>query len=273
MVKHVIYWSTRISAIFALIILHLPAFSQNITDTLTLKQNITSSSVDRVGNLYLAFEDGTITQLNSKLDSIVSFNPTQAGEVTLLEAWHGFQIFAFYEEYQEYQLLNRFLTQETRYDLSDLIPDYVNLCTFSNNQNLWVFNEAGFKLMKINTFTREVLIDNPLEFLINEDEAQIIFMKEYQNKLFLLTKDSILYIFDNLGNYLNKIEASQIIDFCFKKNTLFYLGTDSYTSLNLYTGSQTTTAIPAGDYHQIELLGNDTLLLIKKNMIYLTKML
>ena len=85
----------RISIIIALIIFYLPVFSQIvITDTLSFKQNISSSSVDRVGNLYLAFEDGTITQFNSELDSIISFNPTQAGKVTLLEAWHGFQISA-----------------------------------------------------------------------------------------------------------------------------------------------------------------------------------
>ena len=272
MAKVVSFWSLKISFLLAISLFSHSLLGQLIvTDTISFNQSISSSSVDRVGNLYLAFEDGTITQYNSELDSVVSFNPTKTGEITLLEAWHGFQIFAFYEEFQEFQLLNRFLTQETRYYLPDIISDYANLSTYSGNQNLWVYNESGFKLLKVNTYTSEVLIENPLDFII-EDESEIVFMKEYQNKLFLLSKDSDIYIFDNLGNYLNKIEAPQIIDFSFKRNEIYYLDQSAINSLDLYKGSETKTLLPPTRFHQIEIFGENTLLLFEENKIYVVNL-
>lgn len=270
MVMFVKFWSLRISILIVLSFGTFQVFSQLIiNDTLSFNQKISSSSVDRVGNLYLAFEDGTISKYNSELDSLVSYSPGKTGKISLLEAWHGFQVFSFNEEFQEFLILNRFLTQDTEYYLPDIIADYVNQCTLSNDQNLWVFNETGFKLMKVNIYTKEVLIDNPLEFLINEDDSQIIFMKEYQNKLFLLINDSTIYIFDNLGNYLNKIEANYIIDFCFYRDQLYYLGNESINRLHLYKGTSSKTNLPKGDYQQIEVFSKNSLLLFEGNRIYL----
>ncbi|MEN8248345.1 MAG: hypothetical protein ABFS32_05400 [Bacteroidota bacterium] len=272
MVRVVNYWIIRISLLIGLLFYNQSVFSQiSIKDTLSFNREISSASVDRIDNLFLTFADGSITKYNSKLDSVISFSPTKTGQITLMEAWHGFQIFAFYEEFQEFQLLNRFLTQETRYYLPDIIPDYVNLCTISSDQNLWVFNETGFKLIKVNLFTKEVFVEYPLEFLIDENDLQFIFMREYQNKLFLMNKDYTIYIFDNLGNYLNKLETPGITDLCFEDNFLYYLSHEFLYKVHLYNGTSVVKKLPAGNYHQIEIIRSSILIFEGKNALVIER--
>ena len=91
----------------------------------------------------------------------------------MLEAGHGFQIFAFYNDFQEYAILDRFLTRDTRYSLSQTSANYVDNCTFSRDQNLWAFEENQMRLVKINLSVREVEIEVPLEFIIDSQDHEI----------------------------------------------------------------------------------------------------
>jgi len=267
MVIHVKLKSLQASFILILSIEITSAFGQSVaTDTLHFKSNITAFSQDRTGNIFLSFEGGAITKYSPSLGSLISFSPAKLGDITLLEAWHGFQIFAFYEEFQEFILLDRFLTRDTRYPLSESAAIYADICTISSDQNLWVFEENQLRLLKVNLNIREIETESPLEFIIDTSEHNITFIREYQNLLFLVDELSGIYVFDNLGNYLRRIDAPGILNCSFQKDRLFYLKENEVHSINLYKGDHKIILTTTSDSQGVIPLSN-SLLVIKRDMI------
>ena len=177
MVQHVNFKSFRISLIAGLFFGLNISYSQSISDSLLVADEITAFSQDRTGNIFLTFKGGAITKYSPSMDSLISFSPEKLGDISLLEAWHGFQIFAFYEEFQEFALLDRFLTRDTRYRLSQSSANYVDMCAISSDQNLWVFEENQLRLIKLNLNIRTIDIEVPLEFVLDANEHKITFLR------------------------------------------------------------------------------------------------
>ena len=266
MVQLVNYRSFRVSLIAGLLFGLNISYSQSISDTLSVTGEITAFSQDRTGNIFLSFKGGAITKFSPSMDSLISFCPEKLGDITLLEAWHGFQIFAFYEDFQEYTLLDRFLTRDTRYQLSQSSENYVDMCTISSDQNLWIFEENQLRLIKLNLNIRAIDIEIPLEFVLDANEHKITFLREYQNLVFLVDENSGIYVLDNLGNYLRKIDAPGIKYCSFRDEHLLYLQNNEVHDINLYQGTHEVINISPGEYLGLLPL-EKAVLLVKKDMV------
>ena len=220
----------------------------NVIDSLLLENKTTAFSKNRSGDIFLAFEGGAITKYNRSLDSLISFSPNKIGDITRIEAAHGFQIFTFYSEFQEFAIMDRFLTRDTRYELSQTSANYVDNCVFSRDQNLWAFEENQMRLIKINLSIREVEVEVPLEFIIDSQDHKISFIKEYQNLVFIVDELSGIYIFDNLGNYLRKVEAQGVKQCSFNEDNLYYVEENQLQILSLYSKDRQSIKLPEDQY-------------------------
>ena len=220
----------------------------SVIDSLLLENKITAFSKNRSGDIFLAFEGGAITKYNGSLDSLISFSPNKIGDITRIEAGHGFQIFTFYSEFQEFAIMDRFLTRDTRYELSQTSANYIDNCVFSRDQNLWAFEENQMRLVKINLSIREVEIEVPLEFIIDSQDHKISFIKEYQNLVFIVDELSGIYIFDNLGNYLRKVEAQGVKQCSFNEDNLYFVEENQLQILSLYSKDRQSIKLPEDQY-------------------------
>jgi len=271
MVKHVSLKSSIISLIVFFWFAQFELNGQSMAlVSLQVENEITAYSKNRSGDIFLAFKGGAITKYSSSLDSIISFSPTKIGDITLLEAGHGFQIFAFYNDFQEYAILDRFLTRDTRYSLSRTAANYVDNCTFSRDQNLWAFEENQMRLVKINLSVREIEIEVPLEFVIDSQDHEISFIKEYQNLVFLVDKLSGIYIFDNLGNYLRKIDAEGVTQCSFNKDILYFVEKDQLHMLSLYKKEHEQVQLTKSSYLGVLATVDNLFLIEPKEVIRLS---
>jgi hypothetical protein len=266
MAQHVNLRSLRFSLIALSIFVLNKSYCQSVTDSLFFNTEITTFSQDRSGNIFLTFRGGAITKYSPSMDSLISFSPEKLGDISLLEAWHGFQIFAFYQEFQEFVLLDRFLTRDTRYPLSQSKGNYVDMCTIRSDQNLWIFEENQLRLIKLNLNIRAIDIETPLEFILDANAHSITFLREYQNLVFLVDELSGIYVFDNIGNYLRKIDAPGIVNCSFQGEHLFYLLDNEIHDIDLYKGDHDITTINSGDFIGVLPIAK-ALLLIKKDMV------
>jgi hypothetical protein len=249
MVQPVPFRSLQTKLFLLLLFLSFSATAQLVkSDSLTFENQITAFSLDRTGNIFTAHKEGRINKFSLILDSLNSYSPSKVGDISLLEAWHGFQIYAFYDEFQDYLLLDRFLTRDTRYELGPKIDGFLTLCTISSDQNLWALEENQLQLMKINTRLREVDLQIPLEPILGFSNHEFTFIREYQNLLFLIDKLSGIYVFDNLGNYLRKIDEPGVNYCSFYKEKLLYITGSSLHVIDLYKNSSQTIELPETTY-------------------------
>ena len=220
----------RVSLILFFLALSLQANSQNgpIAEVI-LDDPIANYSMDQKGNLYIGHESGTVSKYSKDLDTLFSFSPAKSRPMDVLEAWHGFKIFCFYQQFQEYAILDQYLSREVRYSLSFNAIDYVDMATVSADENLWLIDQNEFHLIKYNTTLREPETVIPLEFIFDPQNNAISFMQEYQNLLFIVDTLSGIYIFDNFGNYLNKIGVKGLEKCSFLDSNIVYMNKSNLT--------------------------------------------
>lgn len=157
-------------------------------------------AVDRLGQLYTTDSRGNVNRYDSLGQFQLTFSAPRPAPVTLLEPWNAVRIFVFYREQQQYQILDRFLSESPLKNFPSELG-FVRLATLSNDNNLWVVDDADFSLKKVDWQTGRILLSSPLELLLPGGNYDLSYLREYQNQVYIVDRKSGLLIFDNMGNY------------------------------------------------------------------------
>lgn len=187
----------------------------------TLPFEPVAASIDRQGHLYFASSEGVIEKYDQKGNLEYHFSPQKKATPTLIEAWQGLRVFVYYQGFQEYLFLNRFLTDSERYNLNRFNTSQPNgLATLSADNNLWLLNSGNLTLSKLDLNNGETLFEDYLSLTLKDQNIEPEFIREYQNLLFLSDSKGFVLVFDNLGNFVEKIEAPNNGFLTFSKNLL-----------------------------------------------------
>lgn len=198
---------------------------------------------DRSGNIYTGDNLGNIYQYDQELKLVNEYSPNKKGNISVLEPWNPLKIFVSYSDLQEYLFLDRFLVNANRFRLNGL-STFVGLSAPSLDNNLWLVDFSTFSLKKYNLNFGQVDIDRPFDLLLDPKKFNITHIREYQNLLFISDKNSGILVFDNLANYLYKIDANDVEYFSFIGNTIIYIQGKNIVALDLYTGEKKTQMLP-----------------------------
>lgn len=200
-------------------------------------------STDKQGNIYLALENGTIDQYDNAGNLLHHYSPEKLSEATLIEAWNPLKIFIFYRDFQEYIFLDRFLTANNRFSLAE-ISSYIGLATISADNNIWLIDYSDFSLKKFDVTFQQVTLDRPLDLVLNPDDYDLTFMREYQNLLFIADKSKGILLFDNLGNYLRQVSTNQTDYFSFLEDELYFISDSTIHLINIYNEESRKINLP-----------------------------
>ena len=222
---------------FLLVTLNLPAQEIHV-------ENIQSASLDNKGNLYAGDQKGNLYQyLPTGEASDLLYAPPRPSSLTLIDASNPLRIFAYYQDLQEYVILDRFLTESARYSLSEF-TSFSGLCAPSQNNQIWLVDLQSFALKKIDPLRNIEQISVPLEQVLDPDGYEITHLQEYQNLVFMSDKYRGVYIFDNLGNLMIQIPVRNVSHLSFSGDTLLMAtGTNELIRYHLYEGTQQTTLL------------------------------
>lgn len=242
-------WSSNISKLKSAFAILLLISSNAFAQTWTLQsevrlEGLDKMSFDRRGQLYLSDQKGNIYQYSPLGLEKLNYSPPRQGKLSILEAWNTQRIFAFYQEFQNYRLFDRFLVPTPDQRMSIPPAGFINVATLSADQQIWLVDDRDFSLKKYNPKTNEFSIITPLNLMADLENYQFTFLREYQNRLFLVDKNSGILIFDNLGNYEQTIEAGGIDWIAFEKDEIQYLTANTLTLQNLYSLEKRSLILP-----------------------------
>ncbi len=259
----------RITFVFLLFTVTFPLLSQELDFVydIELHAKIKNVSVDNSGNLYLVSEKGLIYKYNSVGDSLMAFSPRKNATISLIEAGSGLKVFVFYLDFQEYILLDRFLRSSPHYSFNPAIIGFAALATIGNDDYLWLLDQTDFSLKKYSIHANILEIETPLDLIIDPENYNISFMKEYQNFLFVGDPQLGLFVFDNIGNYKKKIPVTGIEHFNFIGDRMYYMKDGYLTFLNLYNGALTGIPLPSKENFNFVLVNGDRVYLISDNAL------
>lgn len=221
----------------------LPAFSSLAQEKWTLLTTIDVGnaqhiSSDSYNNIYIADADGIVSQYDSLGRKITFFSPGKKSKITSLDGSRNVNIFLFYKNFQEFKLLNRFLTEISTTKISNNQVAFASLGTMSPDNALWIVDEGDLSLKKINLKFNQIIVNSSLLPVLPRSKNEFVFthLKEYNNNLYLSDKENGIFVFDNLGNYKTLIQAPGVDYFDFRDNYLYFLDGTKLTLLNLTNG-------------------------------------
>lgn len=197
-----------------------------------------SVSIDQQNNIYFADKKGAIKKYNLQNKLVAEFSPQKSGQATLIEAWNPLRIFVFYENFQEYQFLDRFMTTSNRFEVRN-ITSFAKLMTPSADNNLWLIDQADFSLKKYNISFGQFTIKTSFDLLLQRNNYDITFMREYQNRVFVADKQAGILVFDNLGNYLLTLPYKGVEYFNFYSNEIYFIHESKVVFIDIYSQKQT----------------------------------
>jgi hypothetical protein len=185
-------------------------------------------AVDKLGFLYTSF-GGTVQKYDAQGKLIYTFNENNLGKIAHLDAYNPLGILAFYPDYWKGVVLDRTLSELSRFDLSAQAEGGIlQAVALSSDNNIWVYNPNHFAIQKINAAGKVVLESPNLGILLEADYLEPIYLTEQNNKLYLQDAEKGVWVFDAFANFIQKIPVVSPNPIQIQHNQLFYSAEKSY---------------------------------------------
>ena len=226
-------------------------------------------SIDPYSSVYVSDHSGNIRRYDSTGVLQLTYSPTKKGQVTLLESWRYVNTFVYFRNFQTYLILDRFLNSTSSLAIDNANIGFARLATFSQDNNLWIVDEGDFSLIKFNTTFNKVELKTNLDLLLDPELYDLTFMREYQNLVFLSDKNSGILIFDNLGNYKNKISAKDLEYFSFNGDELVYIQDGKLKLYDIYKARERSVRLPEGIKPSYVVMSNTRIFFLTPTQLFI----
>ena len=237
-----------------------PIFSQSVP-------NLDLVSLDTKDQIFASTTSGDIFLFDSKGKQQNLFSPARQGQLSQLEASWTVNIFSFSTDLQEYRILDRFLNPLVEKGFFETNILLAKAATLGNNNILWVWDESDLSLKSLNYLNNQIIQTQALNLILDSPSLAVSEIREFKNRLFMNVPESGVYIFDNQGNFLQKIPVKGIHRLCFYKEHLFWIEGKNIMKYSLIQKEIIVVGqLPSSDYLYLQ-IGQQLLALVKKGSL------
>jgi len=197
---------------------------------LTFDKPVEHAFVDRPGDLYVQFENGSIHKYDVQGKIINELSPKE--KLTLFEPRDGSRAFSYQRngQWYSYALFGDFNKEQLREEFA--IEPWL-VCS-SGDKNFWVLDAADLSIKKINTGKGTIDVEVLLSADLHKNKADLISLREYQNFLFIHNKNTGIEIHNSIGNRIKAIPGKEIKYFNFLGEELYYRQNNKLIFYDLY---------------------------------------
>ncbi|WP_051287108.1 hypothetical protein [Algoriphagus mannitolivorans] len=229
--------------------------------------NLDLVSLDTKDQIFASNTSGDIYLIDSRGKQLNFFSPSRQGQLSQLEASWTVNIFGFSTDLQEYRILDRFLNPLVEKGLFDTGITLAKAATLGNNNVLWIWDESDLSLKSLNYLQNQIIQTQPLNLILDSPDLTVMEIREFKNRLFMNVPNSGIYIFDNQGNFLQKVDLQLNQRLCFYKENLYWvegkkLKRYSLTHQEIFEIGD----LPSSDYLYLQ-IGQQILTLVRKDQI------
>lgn len=199
--------------------------------------------IDRQGAVYVVDNQGNITKWVEGVKHLW-YSPEAPAEVQI-DASAMLTTVIFSPDWQGIRILGQQLTLQTEYIFDPNLIEYASIASNGSDGGIWLYDQTSFRLKKYFPNVSALSIDVPLEQLVNSSNWNPIWIREYQNNLYVLDAYKGVYTFDLLGNILSKpqdVERAQTIGLTAKE--MYWVKKDEVNFKALYSIEKRSISLP-----------------------------
>lgn len=264
---------------FVLILLLLPFFAtaQSVGKLGTPLAEIPLEDLDLISfdtkdQLFASTISGDIYLFSQEGKQLNLFSPSRQGKLNQLEAGWTVNIFSYSTDLQEYRILDRFLNPLTEKGFSLADINLAKAATLGNNNVVWVWDESDLSLKSLDYLRNLVIQSQPLNLILESEDLNVSEIREFKNRLFMNVPESGIFIFDNQGNLMRKVDVTGMNKLCYYKEHLLWLEEDNLMAISLSTNVISTLAQIDDSEASFLQIGQERLAIVSKDKvsIYIT---
>ena len=162
-------------------------------------------NVDNLNNVYVLTSSNQLEKINEKGDSVAAFNDVKKyGNPYSVDVTNPLKILLYYKNFSTVVILDRLLNIRNTINFRKQNIFLVKTIASSYDNNIWLFDEADYKLKKINEDGNQLLETTGWRTLFDTvpSPAQLI---DRDNYVYLYDAEKGFYIFDYYGGFKNRL--------------------------------------------------------------------
>lgn len=262
----------RLFLILFLFFVSCAAFSQEKLEFQTPIAEIAIKDLDQVSldtrdQIFASTASGDVFLFDRAGKQLNLFSPSRQARIQQLEASWTVNIFTFSADLQEYRVMDRFLNPIAE---NSLLLDNIILpkaATLGNNNVIWIWDESDLSLKSLDYLRKIVLQSQPLNLILDSEDLRVTEIREFKNRLFMNVPESGIFIFDNQGNFLQKVALQIEQRMCFYKEHLFWIERENLKMYSITTKTLTNLGlIPATGIEAVQ-IGREIITFVSKDGI------
>jgi hypothetical protein len=207
-------------------------------------RQVSSVSVDRLGNFYAITHTGNVHKYSPEGKLLASRQLTEHKPPTLLEPWNPLRVFAYQQKDQHVTVFDYNLEELSMRALDPVWAVEPVLACPTPDNNLWILDGGDFSLKKISLKDNAIVLDAPLDTADFSPLPEVVQMREYQNMIFILEKKSGISVYNNVGQKILFMPAQGISFFNFMGEELYFFRQGEIVFVDLYTQEKRALKAP-----------------------------
>ncbi len=224
--------------------------------------------VDVLNNVYLVTAGNQLKKIKANGDSVAVFNDVKKyGNPTLIDVTNPLKVLLYYKNYSTVVILDRFLSQRNSINFRQQNIFSVKAIATSYDNNIWLFDEQGMNLKKIDE--EGVMLQESTDWrqIMNEVPSPEIII-DHNRFVYLYDPQKGFYIFDYYGTFKNNLPFLQWGNVSIQASRLSGFKGNQYLTYELQTLNLKTYNLPSTfkDYTGIKAM-NGKIYLLKKDGI------
>lgn len=226
-------------------------------------QKVERISVDRLGGFYLSSACG-LEKFDPEGHEKEKYRFSKCTATELLEAWNLFRIYGFQRATRSFKIYDQYLTVNEEIKIDSAFAIEPLLATPSNdNRSYWIL-DVDYSLKKIDLYNKKVIFETESVFNPNK-KYNFIHAREFQNFLFLLDEAEGIFVLNNVGRFVKKIDAKGANYFSVLGEDIYFLKDNKVHFFDIYTEETYSVDVPA--YTKFVVATDERLVLIKDKLI------
>ncbi|MBN3582890.1 hypothetical protein JYB64_10885 [Algoriphagus aestuarii] len=230
-------------------------------------QNLDLVTFDTKDQIFASTISGDIYQYHPSGKQLNFYSPTRQGRLQQLEAAWTVNIFSFSADLQEYKILDRFLNLLSENGFFQANINLAKAATLGNNNIIWVWDESDLNLKILDYRRNTVTQSQPLNIILNPDKLEVLEIREFKNRLFMNVKGEGVFMFDNQGNFIKKINLVTDQRLCFYNEHLLWLNGEKVMAISLQNQETKEIGLTGNDELESISIGQEKIALLTKNSI------
>jgi hypothetical protein len=214
-------------------------------------------SVDRLGGFYTVTDCG-IDKFDPEGKAVGKYRPRGCTTTELVEAWGNARVFAFQKSHPRFIVFN---PEMEILDFISIDPAFAvepQLAAPAPDMSSFWILDVDKSVKKIDGASRTVSFETDT---LKSVKGNFVYMREYQNMLFLLEPSTGIHVLNKLGQPLSKIDATNINYFNFAGEDLYYLKDNQVYFYDIF--SKDTYSISVTPGYKFVVATDERLILIK----------